>query len=166
MLNSRLITSKEHIISSFVKYGRAFAMTWIDLSVVGQMEQPLNDVRAKLLVVATREVGASDAAAEKRVASEDPAFDFGIKADAAHGMAWRTDDLEGALSHFDDFTIFKIAVWLFTLTVEWQPEHLSLLVRTLKITFHIGMRRHLNVIAFLNGRIAKNMVDMAMGVDG
>ena len=82
----------------------------VDFGIIGQMEQPLNDVRTKLLVVASREVGAPDAAAEERITSEDPTFDFSIEADATHGMAWCADDLKGALPYLDDLAIFQIDI--------------------------------------------------------
>ena len=81
-----------------------------DLRVVGKTEQAFLDARAKLLKTATREVGAPDAAAEERVASEHPTLDFGIEADAALGMAWRADNLQGTLSHLDDFAILQVTV--------------------------------------------------------
>ena len=81
-------------------------MAWIDICVVGQAEQTFDDIRTELLIVATREIGATDAAAEERVAREDPAFNHSIKADTTHGMARRADDFLGALPYFNDFAIF------------------------------------------------------------
>ena len=53
-------------------------MARVDLGVVGQTEQSLDDVRSELLVVASRQIGAADATAEKRIAGEDPTLNYGI----------------------------------------------------------------------------------------
>lgn len=140
-------------------------MAGVDLGVVGQMEQALDDVGAELLVVAPREVGAADAAAEKRIASEDPPFNLGIEADAAHGMARRADDLQGALPHLDDFAVLKIAVRQLAVDHKRQPEHLRLLTRTEEVVFHVGMRRHGDAVTILHRRVAHNMVYMTVRVD-
>ena len=129
------------------------------------MEQALDDVGAELLVVAPREVGAANAAAEERVAGEDPPFDFGVEADAAHGMARRADDLQGALSHLDNLAVLKVAVRQLAVDHKRQPEHLRLLTRTEKVVFHVGMRRHGDAVTLLHCRVAHNMVDVAVRVD-
>lgn len=68
-------------------------MARIDFGVVGQAKQPLNDVGAKLFVIAARQVGAANAATKERIAGEHPAFNHGIEADATDGMSRRADDL-------------------------------------------------------------------------
>ena len=136
-----------------------------DLCVIGQVEQPFDDVCAKLLVVAARQVGAPDAAAEERVASEDPAFDFGIEADAADGMARCADDLEGALPYFDDFAVLKITVGQVKTAVCRKSKPGSLLLGMSVVVFHIGMRRHRDAVTLLDRTVADDMVDMAMGAD-
>lgn len=141
-------------------------MAGVDLGVVGQMEQALDDVGAELLVVASGKVGASDTAAEERVAGEDPPFDFGVEADAAHGMARRADDLQGALSHLDDFAVLKVAVRQLALTHKRHSKQLRLLTRTQEVVFHIGMRRHGDAVTLFHCRVAYNMVDVAVRVDG
>ena len=141
-------------------------MAGIDLGVVGQAKQPLDDAGAKLLVVAPRQVGTPDAAAEERVASEDPALDFGIEADAADGMARRADDLKGALPHLDDFAVFKVAVGHLKVVLGRHPKPCSLLLGMSIIGFHIGMRRHGDAVTLLHGSVADDVVDMAVGADG
>ena len=101
---------QEHIVSSFVKNGRALAVAGIDLGVVGQAEQALDDVCAQLLIATPWKIGAAYATTEERVAREDPSFYFSIEADTAHGMAWRTDDFQGALPYFDDLAILQIDI--------------------------------------------------------
>ena len=141
-------------------------MAGVDLGVVGQMEQALDDVGAELLVVAPREVGAANAAAEERVAGEDPPFDFGVEADAAHGMARRADDLQGALSHLDDFAVLKVAVRQLALTHKRHSKQLRLLTRTQEVVFHIGMRRHGDAVTLFHCHVAHNMVHVSVRIDG
>ena len=102
-------------------------MAGIDLGVVGQAEQPLDDVRAELLVTAPREVGAADAAAEECVSREDPTFYLGIEADTAHGMTRRADDLKGALPYFDDLAVFQVNIGQVAIARERKAKHRSLL---------------------------------------
>lgn len=142
-------------------------MPCIDFGVVGQMEQPFFDAIAKRLVAAARQVGAPDAAAEKRVAGEYPAFDFSIKADAAHGVTWRTDDFQGAPPYVDDFAVFQVAVGQVDVNIvlrfETQPCRMALGLN--EIVLHVVMRRHRNAITPFHGGIADNMVDMTVRID-
>ena len=94
----------------FIKDSRAFAVAGEHFGVVGKTEQALLNARAKLLKTAPRKVGTPNATAEERVAREDPSFYFSIEADTAHGMAWRTDDFQGALPYFDDLAILQIDI--------------------------------------------------------
>lgn len=137
-----------------------------DLGVVGQAEQPLLDARAERLVVASGEVGAPNAAAEKRVAGEDPAFHLGIEADAAFGVAWRADDLKRAVTHLDDLAIVQPAVGKLAFALERNTEQQRLLFRALEIGFHVGMCRHFDAVFLLDSRIAYDVVEMAVRVDG
>ena len=140
-------------------------MTRINFCIVGQMEQPLDDVGAKLLVVATWEVGAADAAAEERVTREHPTLDFGIETYASHGMAWRADDLEGALPHLDDLAIFQIDIGKVAVTQKRHPKHSRLLPRTKEVVLHIRMRRHFDTVTLFHRDVTHDMVDMAMRID-
>ena len=158
-------SSKEHIIPPFVKNRGTLSVTRINFGVVGKVEQALNDIGTKLLVVASRKVRAPDAAAEERVAGENPTLDFGIKTDTSHGMARRVDDLKGTLPHFDDFSILQVDIGKVAITHEWQPEHHCLLSRAKEIVFHIGMGSHWDIIAFFHGSIAHDMVDMSVRAD-
>ena len=99
-----------HIVALFVENRGAFAVAGEDRRVVGQAEQPFLDARAKLDIIAATEVGAPNAAAEKRVASEDPAFDLRIKADAALGVAGGADDFEGATAQMKDVAVAQRVV--------------------------------------------------------
>lgn len=137
----------------------------VDFGIIGQMEQPLNDVRTKLLVVASREVGAPDAAAEERITSEDPTFDFSIEADATHGMAWCADDLKGALPYLNDLTVLQVLIGQLAFTYEGHPEHRSLLPRTKKVVFHVGMRRHFDAIFLLRSSVTHDMINVAVCID-
>ena len=137
----------------------------VDFGIIGQMEQPLNDVRTKLLVVASREVGAPDAAAEERITSEDPTFDFSIEADATHGMAWCADDLKGALPYLNDLTVLQVLIGQLAFTYEGHPEHRSLLPRTNKIVFYIGMCRHFDAIFLLRSSVTHDMINVAVCID-
>ena len=129
------------------------------------MEQPLDNVRTKLLVVATWEVGAADAAAEERVSREHPTLDFGIETYTAHGMAWRADDLEGALPHLDDLAIFQIDIGKVAVTQKRHPKHSRLLPRTKEVVLHIRMRRHFDTVTLFHRDVTHDMVDMAMRID-
>ena len=140
-------------------------MTRKDFRVVGQMKQPFDDVRTQLLIIASRQIGAADAATEKRIASEDPTFHHSIKTDASHGMAWRADDFESALSHLDDLAIFQIDIRKVAVTQKQQSEHGSLLPRTKEVIFHIGMRSYLDAVTLFHWDVTHNMVDMAMRID-
>ena len=140
-------------------------MAGVDLGVVGQAEQPLDDAGTKLLVVAAREVGAADAAAEECIPSEDPAFDLGIETNATDGVAWRADDFQGTLPHFDGFSVLQIDVGQFAVARKRHPEHRGLLSRAEEVVLHVGMRRHFDAVALFHGGIAYNMVDVTMRVD-
>ena len=85
-------------------------MTGVDGGVVGQVEQTFLDALDEGRIAAPGEVGATYTATEECVTSEDPAFDLGIKADAALCVARGTDDLQGALPYFDDFFVLQVAV--------------------------------------------------------
>ena len=149
----------------FIENGSAFAMAGIDLGVVRQVEQPFLDTLTERFVATPGEVGAANAAAEERVAREDPAFNFSIKANAAHGVTWCADNLQSALTHLDDFTILQVAVGKPTLAVKRHAEELRLLLRTQELALHIEMGRHWDAITFFDSRIAKDMVNMTMCVD-
>ena len=140
-------------------------MTRKDFRIVGQMKKPFDNVRTKLLVVATWEVSAADAAAEERVTCEHPTLDFGIETYAAHGMTWRADDLEGALPHLDDLAIFQIDIRKVAVTQKRHPKHGSLLPRAKEVVLHIGMRGYLDAVTLFHRDITHNMVDMAMRID-
>ena len=136
-----------------------------NLGVIGQTEQALDDVGTKLLIVAAREVGAADTAAEERIAREDPTFDFSIETDATDGMTWGADDLQGAFPHFDDLSVFQVEVRQAAVAWKRHSEHRCLLPRAEKVVFHVGMCRHLDAISLLHSGITNNMVNMAMRVD-
>ena len=140
-------------------------MAGIDLGIVGQMEQSLLYAILKCLITTSWKVGATYAAAEKRVAREDPALHLSIKADTATGMPWCADDLEGALSHFDDFSVLQILIGQIALHCYWETEHHGLLLGSGHIVIHIGMRCHWDAITFFYRRIPDDMVNMAMRVD-
>ena len=80
-------------------------------------------------------------------------------------MARRADDLQGALSHLDDFAVLKVAVRQLAVDHKRQPEHLRLLTRTEEVVFHVGMRRHGDAVTLLHCRVAYNMVDVSVRVD-
>ena len=156
---------QEHVVSFFVEDGGAFAVAGEDGGVVGKAEQALADALAELLVVAASEVGAAYAAAEERVAGEDPALDFGIEADAAIGMAGRTNHFQSAFPYLDDFVVFQPFVGQLASAVESQSEEARLPFGAKEIVFHALVRRHGNVVLFLDGRVANDMVDVAVGAD-
>ena len=136
-----------------------------DLGVIRQAKQALDDICSELLVTASREIGAADAAAEECVASEDPAFDFGVETDATHGMARRADDLKGTLPYFDDLAVFQVNIGQIAIARKRETEHRSLLPRTEEVVLYVGMRRHLNAITLFHGIVAHDMVDVTMRVD-
>ena len=141
-------------------------MAGIDLGVIRQAEQPLDDAGTKLLVVAAWQVGAPDAAAEKRITSEDPALDFGIETDAADGMTRRADDFKGTLPYLDAFAVFKVAVGHFEVVLGRHSKPGGLLLGVSIISFHVGMRCHRDAVTLLHGSIADDMIDVSMGADG
>ena len=140
-------------------------MAGIDLGVVGQTEQALDDVGSELLIAAPREVGAAYAAAEERVASEDPTLYLCIEADATHGMTRRTNDFQSALPYLDDFAVLQVDIGQLAVTREGHPEHRRLLSRSEEVVLHVGMRRHLDAITLFDGGVAHDMVDVTMRID-
>ena len=136
-----------------------------NLCVIGQVEQTLLDTLTERCIVAAREIGATDAATEKSIASEHPALHLGIKADAALGVTRGADDFEGALSYLDDFAVFQVTIRQATVS-QRHSKHFSLLTRTEEIAFHVGMCRYWNAITFPDRSITHNMVDVAVCVDG
>ena len=135
-----------------------------DGGVVGQAEQALADAFAKLFVVAARKVGAPDAAAEERVAGEDPAFHLGVEAHAATGMAGRANHLQGALPYLDDFAVFQVVVGHldFSCPFRHYSEPHGVAFGLSEIGLHVGVRRHLYIVVLFDGGIAYDMVDVAM----
>jgi len=140
-------------------------MTRENGGVVGQVEKAFFYALSECFKTSAGEIGAPDAAVEERIAGEDPTLDFGVKADATISMTRRTDNLQGALPHFDDFAIFQVSVGQLAVAVERQTEEVRLAFRTLEIAFHVRVSRRWNAIAFLDGSVAKDMVDVAMCVD-
>ena len=136
-----------------------------DGGVVGQAKQAFTDACAECFVVAALQVGAADAATEKRVAGEHPALDFGIKADAALGMAWSANHFQSALSYFYDFVVFQALVGQLAGAVEGHPEEARLSLGGQKVAFHALVSRHGDTVLFLDGGIANDMVDVAVRVD-
>ena len=136
-----------------------------DLGVIRQAKQALDNICSELLVTASRKIGTTDATAEECVASEDPAFDFGVETDATDGMARRANDLKGTLPYFNDFTVLQIDIRQVAVARKRQPEHGCLLPRTEKVALYVGMRRHLNAITLFHGIFAHDMVDVTMRVD-
>ena len=159
--------SQIHIISLFVEDGGAFAVAGIDGGVVGQAEQAFLDAGDEGLVVATGQVGAAYAAAEERVAGEDPAFDFSIEADAAPCVARRANHLQSALPYLDKLAVGKTRVRQvhagFAFFRKAQPSRVTLGLSV--VVVHIGMCGHLDTITALHHIIAHHMVDMAVCVD-
>ena len=160
-----IFSLKEHIIPSFIKDGRALVMARVDFSIIRQMEQPFDNIRTKLLVVASWQISAPDTAAEKCIASEDPAFNYSIETDAANGMTWCADDLKSALSHLDDFTILQVDIGQLAFTYEGHSEHRSLLPRANKVVSHVGMCCHFDAIFLLHSSVAQDMINVAMRID-
>lgn len=140
-------------------------MAGIDGGVVGQAEQAFFDASDERLKVAARKVGAAYAAAEERVACEDPALNLSIEADTSFSVSGGTDDLQSAFTHLDAFTVFQEAVRQLAFAGAKQPEHRGMLLRMEEVVFHIGMSRHGDAVFPLDGGIAKDMVDVAVGVD-
>ena len=135
--------------------------------VVGQAEQPLADALAQLFVVAASKVGAPDAAAEERVASEDPTLDFGIEADAASGMSGRADDLKGASPNLDGLAVLKITVGQLDVGLALWPEaepH-SLPFCLGNVVVHVRMCRNGDAVFVFDGVVADDVVDVAVRVD-
>ena len=151
----------------FVEDGSTFAMTGVDFGVVRQMEQPLDNAGAQLLIVTARQVGAADAAAEERVTREDPALDLGIETDTALGVSRGADDFQSALSHLDDLFVGKVDVGQVDLGIAFrpksQPRRVTLGVN--EVCLHVGMRRHLDAKMVFDGVVADDMVDVAVCVD-
>ena len=79
-------------------------------SVVGSMKEARLDALAECFIATAREVGAANAATEKRVTGENPTFNFGKEADATLGMTRRADNLQCALPYFDDFAVLQVSV--------------------------------------------------------
>lgn len=149
-----------------VKDGCAFAVAREDGGVVGQAEEAFPDACAERFVIAALQVGAPNAAIEERVAGEHPAFDFGIEAYAAFGVAGRANHLQGTFPNLDDFVVFQESVGHFASAVEGHSEEARLPLGAKELVFHALVGRHGNAVSLLDGGIAENMVDMAMRVDG
>ena len=150
-----------------IEDGSAFAVAGEDGGVVGQAEKSFLDALAERFVIAASEVGAPDAAAKECVAGEDPAFHFGIEAHAALGMAWRTNHFQGALPYSYDFAVFQVEVGQidmgFALGSEAEPHRLSLGLN--EVGMRVGMGRHLDAIAVLDGVVSDDVVDVTVRVD-
>ena len=116
--------------------------------------------------VAASEVGAPNAAIEKRIACEDPALDFGIKTDAASGMARRANHLQSALPHFDDFVVFQVNVGQRKLAIRRKAEPRAVTFGLNEVRLCVGMRRHWDAITLFHGFVADDMIHVAMRVDG
>ena len=136
-----------------------------DGGVVGKAEQALADALAELLVVAASEVGAAYAAAEERVAGEDPALDFGIEAHAATGMAGRANHLQGAVAHLDELSVLQVDVGKRELAIGRESEPCAVTLGLHHVLLHVRVCRHLDIVAFLDGGIAYDMVDVAVCAD-
>lgn len=160
----KLLPNK-HIIPLFIKNGGAFAVTGIDGGIVGQAEESFLDAPDERLKVAARKVGAAYAAAKEGIARENPAFNLGIKTDAAFSVTWGTNDLQCAFAYLDDFTVLQVVVRQFAFIVERQSEQTSLLLRTKEVAFHIRMGGYWDVVFTFEGGVAEDVVDVAMGVD-
>lgn len=142
-------------------------MPWENGGVVGQTEQSFANALPKLLVVAACKVGAPNAAAKECVASENPALDFGVKADAASCVSWRANHLQGALPNFDDLSVFQVEVGQIDIGLAFRPESKpnGMAFGLRHVVLHVRMCRHLNIVALLDGGIANDMVDMAVRAD-
>ena len=101
-------------------------MTGVYGGVVGQVKKAFFYALSECFKTSAGEIGAPDAAVEERIAGEDPTLDFGVKADATIGMAWRADDFQRALPHFDDFAILQVSVGQLAVAVERQAEEVRL----------------------------------------
>ena len=141
-------------------------MARIDFGVVGQAKQPLNDVGAKLFVIAAGQVGAANAATKERVAGEHPAFDFGIEADATDGMSRRAYDFQCAFTHFDDLTVLEVKVGKVDVIFDGKAEPGRMTFGLNEIVFHVGMCRHGNVVAVFHRHVADDVINVAVRVDG
>ena len=159
--------SQVHIIPLLIEDGGAFTVAGEDLCVVGQMEQALYYAVAQGFIIASGHIGATDAAAEKRVAGKDPAFDFSIEADAASCMARRANHLQSALTQLDKLAIGKMDIRQvhvdFAFFTKAQPGRVTFGLDV--VIFHIGMCGHFDTVMTLYNTIAHYMVDMAMRVD-
>ena len=82
------------------------------------------------------------------------------------GVAWRADDLKRAVTHLDDLAIVQPAVGKLAFALERNTEQQRLLFRALEIGFHVGMCRHFDAVFLLDSRIAYDVVEMAVRVDG
>ena len=159
--------SQVHIIPLLVEDGGAFTVAGEDLCVVGQMEQALYYAVAQGFIIASRHIGAADAAAEKRIAGKDPAFDFSIEADAAPCMTRRANHLQGALAHLDKLAVGQTGLGQVQMDIalfpKAQPGRVTFSLDV--VIFHIRMCGHFDTVMTLYNIIAHYMVDMAMRVD-
>ena len=140
-------------------------MTGKDGGIVGQTEEARLDALAERCIAAAWEIGAPNATAEKRIASEHPALHFGIEANATLGMPRCADDLQGALPYLDDFAVLQVAVGQPALATKRHPKKVRVFFGTIEIGGDIGMSRYRNTIALLHGAVAKNMVEVAVRID-
>lgn len=133
--------------------------------VVGKGKKPCTNGLAKLFEVATREVGATDAAAEQRVTSEDPALDGCVEANASSGMAWGANHLQNTFANFDFLIIPQILVRKVDVAHGLHSKPYRLTLGLPKISMRVGMCRHRDAVAMLHGFVPHHMIHMSMGVD-
>lgn len=145
--------------------GRALAMARVDCRVVGQREQARTDRLAKLLIVASREVGAPNAPTEQGVTREHPAFHDGIEADAPLGMAGREDDLQGAVTQRNHLIVFQIDIRILLSVLPGHPEVWCLTFGTDIVLLRLSVSGHLDAVTLLHRGIADDMIEMPMRVD-
>ena len=145
--------------------GGAFTVTAIDLGIVGQGEQPCADGLAKLAEVATGKVGATYAAAEQGVASEDPTLSWSIETNASSGMTWSANHLQNAIPHLNNLIIPQILVGQVNVADGLHPKPHRLALGLSEISMGVGMCRHRNAIAMFHGFVAYHMIHVPMGVN-
>lgn len=140
-------------------------MAGVDAYIVGQGHQLAPDGGNECVVVATRQVGAADAAIEKHVACNDKTFLLLIKTQAAGRMARAEERLQLALAKKDCISGFDVACGGGGGLCRWQPVAYTYLRYCIQYGLLKGVDFEWQPIGVGNVAVAKYVVEMTVGVD-
>ena len=95
------IVEEERVLQALATDGGGGAVAGVDLGGVGESEDFILDALQKGAGAATREIGASNAVAEKDVAPEEVTGGGGVKAEAVGRMARDVENGPGGAEQFE-----------------------------------------------------------------